>query len=69
MSRRIGNVAVIEPEPDNICHECGKIAETRPYGPGGSEICFDCSQKMRELCDHNMGVKLFGEPGPLKGEL
>ncbi len=25
------------------CASCGKVAEVRPYGPGGSLICFDCA--------------------------
>lgn len=66
MSKRIGKVVVIEAEPEMICHECGKVAETRPYGPGGSEICWECGEKMPEIRDHNMNIKLFGEPGELK---
>lgn len=33
---------LIEAEPDGQCALCGKIDETRPYGPNGLEICFDC---------------------------
>lgn len=48
-----------------ICSECGKIAEVRPYGPNGAEICFDCGEKIPEIRDHNMGIKLFGDEGDL----
>lgn len=24
------------------CATCGRNAETRPYGPGGSRVCFPC---------------------------
>jgi hypothetical protein len=24
------------------CHYCGTTDDTRPYGPGGSSICFPC---------------------------
>lgn len=61
MSRRIGDIAIIEPEPDFICALCGKIAETRPYGPNGEEICFECGMKDRETTDRMMGKVLFGD--------
>ncbi len=61
MSRRIKGVAVIEVEPDMICHECGKVAEVRPYGPGFSEICFDCGAKDPVLTMTNMNIRLYGE--------
>lgn len=67
MSFRIGNVAVIVPEPENAkCEECGKMEELRPYGKGGACICFDCAQKIPEIVEHNMNVQLFGKPGELK---
>lgn len=36
---------LIEPEPDGVCELCGKTDETRPYGPKGEEVCFDCGMK------------------------
>lgn len=30
---------------DQTCQLCGKVAETRPYGPNGEEVCFDCGMK------------------------
>lgn len=38
-------VAWIAAEPDGRCEICGKIAETRPYGPEGQEVCFQCGMK------------------------
>lgn len=66
MSRRVNGIAVIAAEPELICFECGKIAETRPYGPNGSEICFECAMKDKTRTEHNMGVKLFGARGEMK---
>lgn len=37
MSKRVGNVIIIESEPEDICQECSKPAETRPYGKGGKK--------------------------------
>ena len=65
MSRNLNGIPIIEPEPDFICTECGKIAETRPYGKGGAEICHDCGMKIPEIVNHNMGIKLFGDSGEL----
>lgn len=28
-----------------ICTICGRIADTRPYGPGGAGVCFDCAMR------------------------
>ena len=42
MTRAIENILLIEKEKPKKCQFCGKIAETRPYGPNGEDICFDC---------------------------
>jgi hypothetical protein len=60
MSRNINGVPVIEDEPDFICALCGKIAETRPYGPNGEEICFDCGIKNEPNTTIQMNIRLFG---------
>lgn len=26
----------------NICFYCGERTETRPYGPGGTDVCLPC---------------------------
>lgn len=39
---------IIEAEKPGFCRLCGKHAETRPYGPGGIEICFPCGMKDEE---------------------
>ncbi len=36
---------MIAVEPPSKCELCGKVAETRPYGPNGGRICFECGQK------------------------
>jgi len=36
---------IIEAERPDFCRMCGKHDETRPYGPNGEEICFDCGMK------------------------
>lgn len=61
MSKRIGNITIIEVEPDFICFKCGKIAETRPYGPNGEELCYDCAMLDKETTEKMMSKVLFGE--------
>jgi hypothetical protein len=61
MSRNVGGIPVIEAEPDFVRFSCGKIAETRPYGPNGEEICFKCGMKNKEGTERMMGIKLFGD--------
>lgn len=61
MSRNVNGIPIIEAEPDFICFSCGKIAETRPYGPNGEEICYECGMANREITDRMMGIKLFGD--------
>lgn len=43
-----GNVTVIgsnEESAPRKCEYCGKIAELRPYGKDGANICFECGMK------------------------
>jgi hypothetical protein len=61
MSHRIGNVAVIMSTPPAKCDLCGKIAELRPYGPRGENICYECAMKDEATTERQMGRKLFGE--------
>lgn len=48
MTKRIGNVLVIEEEEPQQCDFCGQIRELRPYGPNGECICFECGMKDEE---------------------
>lgn len=37
--------ALIQVQPRGRCELCGAVEETRPYGPNGEEVCFDCGMK------------------------
>lgn len=52
----------IAEEPPQACEMCGVIAETRPYGPNGEEICFDCGMKDEETTRKRMEQYIFGVP-------
>lgn len=51
----------IAPEEDRRCELCGKIAECRPYGPKGEQVCFDCGMKDEEAARRAMIHYIFGE--------
>ena len=61
MSKRVGNVTIIEVEPDGRCEMCGKVDELRPYGPKGERICYDCGMKNPKTTKRKMNAFLFGE--------
>lgn len=62
MSRRIGkNIALLERTPDAKCELCGKVAELRPYGPRGENICFECGMKNKATTERQMNRVLYGD--------
>jgi hypothetical protein len=62
VSREIPGGFVIEEEPSQQCDDCGQVAELRPYGPGGSAVCFDCMQKDEEGAKRRFRALLNGDP-------
>ena len=50
MSRRVKRQFISQPEPPRVCELCGRVAELRPYGPNGENICFACGMKDEESC-------------------
>ena len=60
MTRRVGNVIIIEPTPPDKCEGCGKIAELRPYGRNYANICFDCGTADKEEVDKNFARLMLG---------
>ena len=51
----------IAEEAPQRCEMCGVIEETRPYGPNGEEICFDCGMKDEETTRKRMEQYIFGD--------
>lgn len=45
MSKVVGKVLIIEQTAPAKCTVCGELAELRPYGKDGAEICFPCAMK------------------------
>lgn len=48
-------------EPDRECELCHKVAETRPYGPNGEQVCFECGMKNEKATKRQMSKYIFGE--------
>ncbi len=61
MSKKIGNLIIIAPEEDQVCEMCGSVEETRPYGPMGERICYDCGMKDEAMTKKRMGQVMFGD--------
>lgn len=53
---------IICAESPRKCELCGKLAETRPYGPDGKRICFECGNlpELKEEVERRMEEYLFG---------
>jgi hypothetical protein len=62
VTHRKHGVVFIAPEPDDECQLCGAVEETRPYGPGGKRVCFDCGMKNPAEAARQFAKMLDGEP-------
>ena len=54
----------IAPQLDEVCEECGRVDECRPYGANDENICFDCDMKDEEskaIAERKMSAYIFGE--------
>lgn len=64
MTRRLDDGTVIleaEGEDPNGCALCGKVAELRPYGPGGARICYPCGMEDPEATERRFLQFLDGK--------
>jgi len=48
MTKKVNGDLIIENTGKSVCEMCGKVAELRPYGPNGENICFPCGMKDEE---------------------
>ena len=59
-------VIMLEPREPEICEDCGKLEELRPYGhkkPDGKRkwVCFPCAQKDEAELNRAFGERMEGE--------
>lgn len=52
---------IIAAQPDEVCEQCGKVSECRPYGANDENICFDCAMLDKDTTERKMASYLFGE--------
>ncbi len=52
---------ILEPTPQGECELCGLVAECRPYGPKGENVCFECGMKDEPAAERQMNKILFPE--------
>ncbi|MCK9994026.1 MAG: hypothetical protein Dbin4_02546 [Alphaproteobacteria bacterium] len=54
----LGEIRETVPEK---CQICGVFAETRPYGPNGEQVCFECGMADLITTEFQANKFLFGE--------
>jgi hypothetical protein len=59
-------VIIGEPMPDEVCEDCGKVEELRPYGKRKANgartwVCFDCAAKDPAERDRAFSERFTGE--------
>lgn len=57
----MSRLGVIEATPPQKCELCGKVDETRPYGPNGEDVCFACGMKDLEATRRGFRRLIEGE--------
>jgi hypothetical protein len=50
-------------EPPDACELCGRVEELRPYGPGGTRVCFNCMKLDEEGAKRRFAQIMLGEGG------
>ena len=50
--------------PEGTCELCGKIAETRPYGRCGENVCFECGMLDEDAAKRAFALRTHGEYKP-----
>lgn len=62
MIKVVDNKVSFEEEAASKCDLCGDIAELRPYGPNGENICCPCGNKMDPaVLEARMAAALDGQ--------
>lgn len=61
MTFKRNNIVHIEAEPDRVCQLCSKKAETRPYGPGGKRVCFECAMLNKPEAERRFKALIEGD--------
>jgi hypothetical protein len=60
MSRRKRKIFYVLQEEPQKCEYCGRIAELRPYGKNGANICFKCGMENIKTTEAEFGKRIAG---------
>ena len=60
MTKKVNGIFVIEEQTSQTCDLCGNLEETRPYGPNGEEVCFDCGMKDKDAAHAALIERMTG---------
>jgi hypothetical protein len=58
MTKRVGRIAVIEDEPDQVCCRCNALTDTRDVLGNGTRVCLDCATPAEQ---ENYGRRMFAQ--------
>lgn len=58
MSKVKGKIFYAKKEQSSKCEICGTIAELRPYGKNGENICFKCAMKDEETTKQQFAKRI-----------
>lgn len=50
----------VSKERDSKCEYCGKVAELRPYGKNGANICFECGMEDIKTTEEMFSKRIDG---------
>ncbi len=52
---------IISKENPQLCSECGRKKELRPYGKNGAYVCFECAMKDEDTARSQFIQRLNGK--------
>ena len=59
--KTVKTVGIVMQASARKCDLCGKMAELRPYGPKGENVCFPCGMKDEAAAKRQFRKVVFGE--------
>ncbi len=64
---KVGDVVYLgEEQSDGKCEVCGEMAELRPYGRDGANVCFPCGMKDEDEALRRFAAILNGPNEPVQ---
>lgn len=61
VAQAIDTGTLIQAQPAGRCELCSTVAETRPYGPQGEDVCFECAMKDEPAARRAFANRMAGD--------